>query len=202
MSTAHEYLKRSVEKSLKAKLEFFETQSAKVVDLAEKLAKTVQAGGKILLFGNGGSAADAQHMAAELVGRMLVERKRPVPAIALTTDTSCLTAVSNDFSYDDVFDFQVRALAQKGDVAIAISTSGNSKNVVKAANSAKELGMFLVSFTGGKGGTLKAISDLNLNVNLGENSSMIQETHIAIVHAAVDLMDRFFLSDEWVKLNV
>src|SRR5581483_9245407 len=108
---------------------------------ARWMSETVQNGGKILIFGNGGSAADAQHMAAEMVGRMLVERKKPLAAIALTTDTSCITAVANDYRYDDIFRIQVEARGRKGDLAIAISTSGNSKNVIDAVQAAKTLGM-------------------------------------------------------------
>lgn len=194
-----EHVKRSIDQSMQAKQEFWRTHSDAVVKVAQWMSETVRNEGKVLIFGNGGSAADAQHMAAEMVGRMLVERKKPLAAIALTTDTSCLTAVGNDYSFDDIFDLQVRGLGRRGDLIIAISTSGNSKNVVKAVESAKAMGMRVVSMTGGTGGKLKEMSDINLNVALGKHSSMIQETHITVVHLLVDLMDRFFLPSDYVK---
>jgi D-sedoheptulose 7-phosphate isomerase len=115
--------------------------------------------------------------------------------MALTTDTSNLTAIANDYSYDVVFEKQVQGLGRTGDVLLGISTSGNSKNVIKAAEAARVKGMKVISMTGGTGGKLREISDVNLNVELGKNSSRIQETHIFIVHSLVDLMDRFFLKE-------
>lgn len=193
-----DHVKRSVELSLQAKQEFWRTHADTVVQAARMMGETIRNDGKILIFGNGGSAADAQHMAAEMVGRMLVERKRPLAAVALSTDTSALTAIGNDYSFEDVFRLQLCGLGRKGDLAIAISTSGNSKNVLKAVEAARQIGMRVVSLTGGSGGKLKAMSDLNLNVALGKHSSMIQETHITIVHLLVDLMDRYCLSSDYV----
>ncbi|HRK02275.1 MAG TPA: D-sedoheptulose 7-phosphate isomerase [Oligoflexia bacterium] len=196
-----EHLDKTIQSSFKAKQHFYEKNRDQVIEAARWMGETVRAGGKMVIFGNGGSAADAQHMAAEMVGRMLVERKKPLPALALTTDTSALTAIGNDYSYEDVFELQVRALARKGDLAIAISTSGNSKNVVKAVRAAREMGVRVLSMTGGSGGMLRELSDLSLNVELGQNSSMIQETHITIIHLLVDLMDRFFLDENYVRLK-
>ncbi len=193
-----EHVKKSVELSLLAKKDFYQKYDRKLVDAAKLMTNTVLNGGKILIFGNGGSAADAQHMAAEMTGRMLVERKVHIPALALSTDTSAITAIANDYSYEDIFLFQYKALAKKEDMVIAISTSGNSKNVVKTVEFAKSFGSKVVSFTGGSGGKLKELSDINLNVDLGKNSSMIQETHISIVHLMVDLMDQFLLPDSFV----
>jgi len=193
-----EHVKRSVEMSLQAKQEFWQTHAEQVCKAARIMAEAAKNGGKVLIFGNGGSAADAQHMAAEMVGRMLVERKRPLAALALTTDTSNITAIGNDYSFDDIFRLQVEGLGQKGDVAVAISTSGNSKNVMLAVEAARKAGMSVVSLTGGSGGKLREMSDVNLNVALGKHSSMIQETHITIVHLLVDLMDRFYLPKEWM----
>lgn len=133
-------------------------------------------------------------MAAEMVGRMLVDR-RPLPAIALTTDSSNLTAIGNDFGYDVVFLKQVQALAKKGDVVIAISTSGNSKNVVAAVEAARKIGCKVISLTGGTGGQLQAMADIRLNASQGKNSSRIQETHIFAVHSMVDLLDRYYLDE-------
>ncbi len=133
-------------------------------------------------------------MAAEMVGKMLVDRK-PLPAIALTTDTSNLTALGNDFGYESIFAKQIQALARKGDVVIGISTSGNSKNVLAAIEMAKKIGCKTIGLTGGNGGKLKSMADLCLNASLGKNSSRIQETHIFAVHSMVDLLDRFFLEE-------
>ena len=146
-----------------------------------------------------GSAADAQHMAAELVGRMLVEREA-LPAIALTTDTSNITAISNDYGYDLVFSRQVEALGKMGDMLIVFSTSGNSKNVIYAIESAHKRGLRTVAVTGGNGGFLadlykKGKIEFFLCATEGENSSQIQETHISVVHSLVDVMDRFFINN-------
>lgn len=191
-STPESYLKQTFEETLAIKKAFFEENAAALIAGAKAIGQSVRNGGKIMIFGNGGSAADAQHMAAEMVGRMLVER-RPLPAIALTTDTSNLTAIGNDYGYDVVFLKQVQALAKKGDVVLAISTSGNSKNVMLAAEEAKRLGCVLIALTGGTGGKLKPIADIAINASLGKNSSRIQESHIFAFHSLVDLLDRFFL---------
>lgn len=187
-----EYLKATSEESIRIQQDFLKECGAQVIRAAETLGECVKTGGKVLIFGNGGSAADAQHMAAEMVGRMLVER-RPLPALALTTDTSNLTAVGNDFGYDQVFIKQVQALARKGDAVVAISTSGNSRNVVLAVEEARRLGCKVIGLTGGNGGRLRELSDVWLNAALGTNSSRIQETHIFAIHSMVDLLDRFFL---------
>ena len=147
-------------------------------------------GGKILLFGNGGSAADAQHIAAELVGRYKAARKG-LPAIALTTDTSALTAISNDYGYDYVFNRQVEALANKGDVVIGISTSGRSANVISALKLASELNCKTIGFSGQDGGILKDICDINL-IAPSEDTPRIQEIHIIIGHTICHLIDQEF----------
>ncbi len=189
---AKKYLLETADESIRIKRQFLDECGEKLVQAAALVAKTVQSGGKILIFGNGGSAADAQHMAAEMVGRMLIERA-PLPAIALTTDTSNLTAIGNDYGYDQVFLRQVQALAQPQDLILAISTSGNSQNVLLAVESARKKGCKILSLTGGKGGKLAALADISLNVAAGTNSSRIQESHIFAVHSLVDLCDRFFL---------
>ncbi len=190
--TAQDYILATYEESLSAKKAFVEQNIDKIIMACELISQSMKNGRKLMIVGNGGSAADAQHMAAEMVGRMLVERN-PLPALALTTDTSNITAIANDYSYDAIFEKQVQGLGQKGDVLLAISTSGNSKNVIKAVEAAKEKGIVTISVTGGAGGVLKDLCDLNLNVELGKNSSRIQETHIFIFHSIVDVMDRFFL---------
>ena len=150
----------------------------------------LKSGGKILLFGNGGSAADAQHIAAELVGRYKVERKS-LPAIALTTDTSALTAIGNDYGYIHVFDRQVEALANKGDVAIGISTSGNSINVINALKVASKLNCNTIGFSGQDGGEMNKICNINLAVP-SEDTPRIQEMHILIGHTICHLIDQEF----------
>ena len=192
MDSIQQYLKETFEESLVAKKKFFDDNRDNLVRACEVISTAIRQGNKLMICGNGGSAADAQHMAAEMVGRMLIERN-PLPAMALTTDTSNLTAIANDYSYDVVFEKQVQGLGRVGDVLLGISTSGNSKNVIRAAEAAKAKGIKVVSMTGGTGGRLRELSDVNLNVELGKNSSRIQETHIFIVHSLVDLMDRFFL---------
>lgn len=190
-----DYLHTTSRESRQIHEAFLEECGELLIQGAQAMGQAVKKGGKILIMGNGGSAADAQHMAAEMVGRMLIDR-RPLPAIALTTDSSNLTAVGNDFGFDQVFLKQVQALAHKNDVILAISTSGNSKNVLLAVEEAKKIGCCVIGLTGGSGGKLKGIADIPLNATLGKNSSRIQETHIFAVHSLVDLLDRFFLEEK------
>ena len=158
------------------------------LEKASKLAiNTLKNGNKILIFGNGGSAADAQHIAAELTGRYKTER-RGLPCIALTTDTSALTAIGNDYGYDRVFDRQVESLAQKGDLVIGISTSGNSKNIVNAFKVAKELDCKIIGFTGRDGGEMNSFCDVNLIVP-SNDTPRIQEMHILFGHIICQLID-------------
>ncbi len=143
--------------------------------------ETVTSGGRIFLFGNGGSAADAQHLAAEFVGRFSCPRA-PIPAVALTTDTSVITAIANDFGYGQVFARQVEALVRAGDVVIAISTSGASENTVEGAEAARRVGARVIALTGQDGGALAALADVAVRVPSAE-TALIQEAHIAIGHA-------------------
>ena len=147
-------------------------------------------GNKILLCGNGGSAADAQHIAAELTGRYKTER-RGLPGIALTTDTSALTAIGNDYGYDRVFDRQVESLASAGDVIIGISTSGNSKNVISALKLGQEMGCKTVGLTGRDGGAMNDVCDINLVVP-SDNTPRIQEMHILFGHTICQIIDNNF----------
>ncbi len=154
------------------------------------MVNTLKGGGKVLLCGNGGSAADAQHIAAELTGRYKSERKG-LPAIALTTDTSALTAISNDYGYDRVFDRQVEALANKGDLLIGISTSGNSQNIISALTSAKAAGCQTLGFSGREGGKMNKVCDINLVVP-STDTPRIQEMHILIGHILCQAIDDAF----------
>ena len=172
--------------SVAVKQNFFAAHAALVARAAELIIDSVRAGGKVLLFGNGGSAADAQHIAAELVNRLTYDRP-PIAAIALTTDTSILTSVANDATFADLFERQVRALGRAGDVAFAISTSGTSPNVVKAVETARQLDIRTVALTGRRGGILAPLADVALVVE-AENTQHIQETHITIGHVLCELI--------------
>ena len=154
----------------------------------------LRAGGKIMACGNGGSAADAQHFAAELIGRFERERQE-LAAIALTTDTSILTAVGNDYSYDEIFAKQVRGLGKKGDILIGISTSGNSKNVLKAIEVAKKMGIKIIALTGNGGGKIASLLDAD-DIHLcapSTRTARIQETHLVLLHALCDGVDHLLL---------
>jgi phosphoheptose isomerase len=161
-----------------------------IVAAAELMRDAVLAGKKVLLCGNGGSAADAQHIAAELVGRFVIER-RPLAAIALTTDTSTLTSIANDYGYEHVFSRQVEALGSPGDVLIAITTSGTSKNVVAAVTVARELGMKVIGLTGAKGAAFVASCDAGVAVP-STNTARIQENHITVGHLLCEVLDDAF----------
>ena len=180
--------------SIRVKEVFLAEQTAAVADAARLIARTLAAGGKLLLFGNGGSAADAQHIAAEFVGRFQRER-RALAAIALTTDTSALTAISNDYGYEEVFVRQVQALARRGDTALAFSTSGRSPNVTRAVAACRDLGVHTIGLSGGDGGTLAGAVDLSLRVSASKLSARIQETHILIGHVLCDLVDRLLAGE-------
>jgi D-sedoheptulose 7-phosphate isomerase len=158
-----------------------------IVEAAATIAHSLSEGGKVLLCGNGGSAADAQHLAAEFVGRFVLERT-PLPAIALTTDTSVLTAIGNDFGFDQVFSRQVKAHGRAGDVLIAISTSGNSPNVVQAVCLAESMSLHTVAFSGRDGGALAKAARLAIVVP-SSNTARIQECHIAIGHVLCELVE-------------
>lgn len=154
------------------------------------IVNCLRSGGKVMACGNGGSAADAQHFAAELIGRFEREREE-LAAIALTTDSSILTAVGNDYSYDDIFSKQVRGLGKKGDILLGISTSGNSKNVIKAIESAKKIGIKVIAFTGNGGGKIATLldkDDIHLCVP-STRTARIQETHLVLLHALCDGVD-------------
>jgi D-sedoheptulose 7-phosphate isomerase len=161
--------------------------SEKIVDAAALITECLRSGGKVLLFGNGGSAADAQHLAAEFVGRFQMKR-RALPAIALTTDSSILTAVGNDYGFDQIFARQVEALGRSGDVAIGISTSGNSPNVTCAINQAAKQDLKTIGLTGGDGGSLANRVDISITV-AATNVARVQECHITIGHILCELAE-------------
>jgi D-sedoheptulose 7-phosphate isomerase len=158
--------------------------------IAEKMTSAILAGHKVLWCGNGGSAADSQHLAAELMGQFRRER-RGLPSIALTTDTSILTAIANDYGYERVFERQVEALCTKGDVLVGISTSGSSKNVCAALKSARKSGAFTVAFTGQGGGAMASVAEITLSI-ASKDTARIQEGHILCGHMLCD----------WIELHV
>ncbi len=163
-----------------------------IKSIADTIALAFKNNRKLLIFGNGGSAADAQHMAAELVGRFLKERL-PLPAISLTCDTSILTSLSNDYSYDIIFERQIAALSKPNDVALGISTSGNSKNVYLGLKKAKELGMKTIGLLGKNGGIIKDICDISFIAN-SNYTPTIQEIHIFVIHNICAMIE-----DLWTK---
>ena len=154
---------------------------------ADALITAYLAGNKAIFFGNGGSAADAQHLAAEFLGRYLRERE-PLPALALNTNTSAITAIGNDYGYEQTFSRQLRALSSRGDVAVGISTSGNSRNVVEALLCARELGLFTIALTGASGGQMRSLVDVLIDVPSAE-TPRIQECHILAGHALCDAVE-------------
>ena len=158
-----------------------------IISAAESIIKAFKGGHKLFLCGNGGSAADCQHIAAEFVSRFQKER-RALPAIALTTDTSALTAIGNDYTFDIVFSRQLQALGQAGDVLMAISTSGKSKNVLEAVKQAKAIGMTTIGVTGGSGGQLAPLSDIAI-VAASSKTARIQESHLVIFHSICELVE-------------
>ena len=180
-------IQKALLESIGVKEDFIKENTTKITFFAEKIALALTSDRKLLLCGNGGSAADAQHIAAEFINRYELERP-PLPAIALTTDTSILTSVGNDYSFNEVFSKQVKALGVEGDVLLAISTSGNSMNVIEAVKAAKSLGIFTVGLTGGEGGQLASLVDLPLVVK-SRVTGRIQETHILLGHIICELVD-------------
>lgn len=178
----------AIKASIKVKEALRSTQEGNIERAAEIISSSLTCGGKLLIFGNGGSAADSQHIAAELVGRFKRER-RAMAAIALTTNTSTLTAIANDYGYDAVFGRQIEALGKPGDVALGISTSGNSRNVIAALKKARAMGLETIALTGCKGGKMKACADLNIVV-ASSDTPRIQEAHALVGHILCDLVER------------
>lgn len=184
-----------LKQSSQLKLSIAETSVDIILEAAKLMVNTIKEGGKILLCGNGGSAADAQHISAELVGAFQMNRK-PLPAIALTTDTSILTSVGNDYGFEDIFTRQVRALGRPGDLLLGISTSGSSKNVLKALGVAKELGILTMALIGSPKSPMDNVADVVIHIQ-STNTARIQEMHITIGHILCDYIERsFFQRDD------
>jgi D-sedoheptulose 7-phosphate isomerase len=184
--------------SIMTKLAVMEELGPKIEEAGHQIAAAMAKGKKWFLFGNGGSAADAQHLAAEMVGRLDKLERRGLPAIALTTDSSALTCIGNDYGYEQIFVRQLEALAQKGDVVMGISTSGNSPNVLKAIAFANKMGCSTIALSGHDGGKLAKAASLSLNVNAAQTSH-IQESHIAIGHLLCFLVENELLAKRFIK---
>jgi D-sedoheptulose 7-phosphate isomerase len=184
-----ESIVKAFDESIRVKQAFLRDNLEALTQAIDAIVVAFKRGNKLLLFGNGGSAADAQHIAAEFTNRFLIERP-PLPAIALTTDSSALTAIANDYDYAQVFAKQVQALGKPEDIAIAISTSGNSPNVLAAIEACKKLNISTIGLTGGSGGKMIGKVDYMLRVAEGKNSPRIQETHILVGHVICDIVDQ------------
>ena len=188
------FVKEQIEASAQIKLRMAESETVESIrEAAEYVINSLRAGNKVLLCGNGGSAGDSQHIAGELVGRFKLNRSG-LPAIALTTDSSVLTAVGNDYGYHEIFRRQVEALGNKGDVLIGITTSGSSRNVMLAMKEAKERGMITIGFTGEKKGAIEDIADVIISVPSNE-TPRIQEAHILVGHIICELVEKSFFRE-------
>ncbi len=191
-----ESIKKALKESADLKLQVAEQLSEKILEVAKALSSTIEGGGKAMFCGNGGSAADSQHLAAELVVRLTSQsNRRALPAIALTTDSSILTACSNDFGYDNVFARQIEALGNKGDILFAISTSGNSPNMIRAVETAAKKDMVTVGMLGNGGGKLAAMTGHPLVIP-SSDTQRIQEAPIAIGHIIISLVERILFSGQ------
>jgi D-sedoheptulose 7-phosphate isomerase len=180
-------IKAIFKESIRVKEKTYREQAKTIVKITNLIVRSLKNNRKILLCGNGGSAADCQHIASEFIGRFKIDR-RPLPAIALSTDTSILTSLANDYSYDLIFAKQIYALAKKGDILIAISTSGMAANVIKAVKAARDIGMKTVAFTGKSGGRLAKLTDIAFIVP-SQDTPRIQEIHITAAHAICEIAE-------------
>jgi D-sedoheptulose 7-phosphate isomerase len=188
LTAMNDTIRAAIQESVEVKTRLLAETNPALARIAVAMAKAFRNGGKVVLFGNGGSAADAQHVAAELVNRFLMERKS-LPALALTTDTSILTAMANDLGFDCVFARQAAALVQPGDVVVGLSTSGNSENVLQGLRAARECGATTVGLTGRDSRKLKDVADICFCVP-SDNTPRIQEAHITVLHAICEVVER------------
>ncbi len=195
--TTSELIQAMVADSIQVKTRFFAENAPRLADVAEVMAHGFRNGRKLLIFGNGGSAADAQHIAAEFVGRFIAERD-PLPAMSLSTDTSMLTALGNDYGFENIFARQIKAHGHPGDTAIGISTSGNSANVLLGLEAAKAQGMYTIGLTGESGGKMNGMAEVLFRVPT-TRTPRIQETHIMIGHIICELIDRLLIPDKYSR---
>jgi D-sedoheptulose 7-phosphate isomerase len=189
-----EQIKNALKDSANLKLQVAATMAEQISDAAELISSVIQSGKKVMFCGNGGSAADSQHLAAELVVRLTGKvNRKALPGMALTTDTSILTAASNDFGFENIFSRQIEALGQKGDILMAISTSGNSPNIVKAVETAKGTGIKTIGLLGDEGGKVGPLVDLALVIP-SDDTQRVQEAHITIGHIIIAMVEKNLLS--------
>ena len=190
MNSKTSSIQEIINKSIETKKNFSQKMLNDILLSANKCVSCIKNKGKILICGNGGSAADSQHFAAELISKFKLERKA-LPAIALTTNTSIITAISNDYEFKNIFSRQIKALGQKNDILFAISTSGNSENILEAVKQAKKQHIFTIGLTGEPGGKMKTLCDISLQVP-SKNTPRIQESHILIIHIICELIEKHF----------
>jgi D-sedoheptulose 7-phosphate isomerase len=189
-----EIISAALEESVATTERFIRSNLDRIVAGGDRIAACFASGHKLLVFGNGGSAADAQHIAAEFVNRFQFDRL-PLAALALTTDTSVITSIGNDASFEEIFTRQIRAFGSRGDIAWGISTSGNSENVLRAVRAAGEIGLYTIGLTG-RGGALASLADLAFSVDAGK-TARIQEAHITLSHILVDLVERILFPQQF-----
>ena len=191
-------IKSDIEESIKVKNDLLEKSIEDIENAAKLIIRCVLNGGKVLWCGNGGSAADAQHLSTEFMGGMTDHNRRPIPSIALTTDTSFITAWSNDTDFESVFSRQIQGLGLDGDVLVAISTSGNSQNVISAIKAAQEKNMITLALTGKEGGMMaEALNDNDIEIRVPSlATARIQETHLLIIHCLCDIIDHTLFQTE------
>jgi len=190
-------LESTFAQSIEVKQHFLSHNKEILAEVVKVVVQTFKDGHKLLVFGNGGSACDTQHFVGEFVNRYHHDRK-PLPAIALTADMSILTSAANDYSYEAVFERQLRGLGHPGDIAIGISTSGQSENVVRALKAGKEMGLTTIGLTGNDGGKVGKIVDHHINVSLGK-TPRVQETHIVILHFIAEMVDKMLFDLPYVE---
>jgi D-sedoheptulose 7-phosphate isomerase len=195
MEHLKDYIAGELTASIQTKQKFVKENMGLLLKATELMAQVTLNGGKVIYFGNGGSAADSQHLAAEHVNKLRVQRPA-LAAIAITTDTSIITSVANDMKFDEIFSRQLEAIGSKADLALGISTSGDSANVIKGLKTARQMGMKTMAMTGGSGGKIFAedLADVVLNVDNSSVSSRVQETHIFIGHILIELMDKILMT--------
>jgi phosphoheptose isomerase len=191
-------IQQQFEESIQTKISAADALPAAIQAAGQRMVQSLLNGGKILSCGNGGSAADSQHFAAEMLNRFETERPS-LPAIALSTDTSTLTAIANDYSYEEIFSKQIKALGQPGDILLAISTSGHSKNIIQAISCAQQRGLSIVALTGRDGGIVASLlNDIDIEIRVpAQSTARIQEVHLLIIHCLCDFIDqRLFINVE------
>lgn len=188
------YIDDALKTSIAVKTATVSSERGKIKEFVQLIAETLSKGNKLLICGNGGSAADSIHIAGEFTNRLLKERK-PLAAVSLTADIASMTAIANDYSFEEIFSKQVAAIGRPGDILWLLTTSGNSQNLINAAKVAKDIGIKIVAFSGKDGGQLVGDCDISIIAREGKNSPRIQETHLFLYHLVIELLDELMLGD-------